>query len=406
MSMEGTCSMTDHARRLGVLVAIATLAACHRSSGAPADLLPVESSAAAAPAPPTRVPVMRRISVGRPAFSGQSMKPASAAFDEDYGTAWRSGRKPTPDAPDWIAVDLSAVPAEQRETVYSVWFNEAGYNYDTADGYSYALPGDFEIQSHAPGGGRPPTTGWVTLASRHGNTFSSGADLLHLGGATWLRFVCTATAKNAAPMNEDTQLQWELHDAHANVDAWKFVGDSITSNSMGHRGTNDAFDQLVHHQMPNLPAFEMGGHSFWTSGTVLGVIDAYLASFPGRYVGLALGTNDGDPEAYRRQMRSIIDKVLAAGKIPVLPTVPYTAEPQHMPLIPRLNAVVRELYASYGARLVVGPDLYTVLYDGRATLFDADKDLLHPNERGNAAIRRAWADAMVERIYRPLEQDR
>jgi hypothetical protein len=40
-----------------------------------------------------------------------------------------------------------------------------------------------------------------------------------------------------------------------------------------------------------------------------------------------------------------------------------------------------------------------VLYDGQATMFDKPSDL-HPNERGNLAIRQAWADAMVKSLYR------
>jgi lysophospholipase L1-like esterase len=183
------------------------------------------------------------------------------------------------------------------------------------------------------------------------------------------------------------------------VDAWKFVGDSITANAMGHRKTNDSFNQLVGRQVSNFPAFEMAGHGFWTSATALGSIDAFLASFPGRFVGLPLGTNDPDPDGYRTNMRGLIDRVLSAGKRPVLPTIPYTGEPAHLPLITKLNAVVRELWSAYGSRLVAGPDLYDVLYQGRSVMFDQPGDL-HPNERGNAAIRQAWADAMVAEVYR------
>ena len=63
------------------------------------------------------------------------------------------------------------------------------------------------------------------------------------------------------------------------------------------------------------------------------------------------------------------------------------------------NEVVRELYASYGPRLIAGPDLYEVLSRGRDAMFDQAADL-HPNKRGNAAIRQAWADAMIARVYR------
>ena len=403
-----------------LLVTFATLVACRESEVRPPDATPTltatatatptptatgtatGTATATATAPPTslRPGPMPLISLGVPAFATHSIQPPSAAVDADYRTAWRSGHTPSADDPDALALDLSRVPAEARAVVYSLWFNEAGYSYDTADGHSYALPGDYAIQSNsAPGGGSPPASGWVTLAGRKGNTLSSGAHLLRLGGASWVRFVSTASAPRAAPMNVDTALQWALYDAHAGLDGWKLVGDSITANAMGHVATNDAFDQLVHRQVPASPAFEMAGHGGWTSGNALAAIDAYLADFPGRYVGLALGTNDGDPAAYGANMTRLIDRVLAAGKVPVLPTLPYTEEPGHVPVLPRLNAEVARLYAAYGARLVHGPDLWTLLRAGKATMFDRPTDL-HPNAAGNAAIRQAWADAMVRAVYR------
>jgi lysophospholipase L1-like esterase len=345
---------------------------------------------------------MPLISQGLPAYANYAAGgPASNAVDADYGSAWRTGHTPSTADSNWLAVDLSTVPPAQRTTVYAVWFNEYGYNYDTSDGSSYTLPGAFEIQgSPTAGGGQPPSTGWVTLASRSGNTLSSGANLLNLVGYNWLRFNCTASAANVATQNTDTSLQWNLYDAHAGNDGWKFGGDSITANSMGHKSTNDSFDQLTHKRVANNPAFEMAGHGGWSASTMLTNIDAFLADFPGLYFGLALGTNDApgnDAAGYGAQMRQLIDKVIAAGKVPVLPTIPYTGEPTHAP-IPAYNAQISALYATYGTRLVQGPDLYTVVYQGRATMFDSPTDL-HPNATGNAAIRQAWADAMVKNIY-------
>jgi lysophospholipase L1-like esterase len=345
--------------------------------------------------------VMPLISQGLPAYANYAQSPASNAVDADYGTAWRTGHDPSPADSNWLAVDLSTVPTTQRASVYSVWFNEYGYNYDTSDGPSYTLPGDFEIQGNpAAGGGQPPSAGWVTLAGRSSNTLSSGGNMLNLVGYDWVRFNCTATAANAAAQNGDTSLQWNLYDAHAGNDGWKFGGDSITANSMGHQSTNDSFDQLVHKGVQNDPAFEMAGHGGWSTTTLLSNIDAYLSDFPGLYFTIDLGTNDApgnDAAGYGDQMGQLIDKVIAAGKIPVVPTIPYTGEPTHA-TIPAYNAQIAALYAKYGAELVRGPDLYTVIYDGRATMFDSPTDL-HPNATGNAAIRQAWAAAIVKNVY-------
>src|SRR5580658_9299665 len=362
-----------------------------------------EASTVAQPASPVVLQpgAMPLISQGLPAYSNYVQSAASNAVDADYSTVWRTGHDPSAADSNWLAIDLSTVPTAQRTTVYAVWFNEYGYNYDTSDGPSYTLPGDFEIQgSPTAGGGGPPSTGWVTLASTAGNTLSSGASLLKLGGYNWLRFNCTASASNDAAQNTDTSLQWNLYDAHAANDGWKFGGDSITANSMGHQATNDSFDQLVHKQVANNPAFEMAGHGGWSTSTMLGSIDAYLADFPGLYFSLALGTNDApgnDAPGYGVRMGQLIDKIIAAGKIPVVPMIPYTGEPTHS-TIPAYNAQISALYATYGSKLIQGPDLYTVIYNGRATMFDSPTDL-HPNAAGNAAMRQAWADAMVKNVY-------
>jgi endoglucanase len=372
------------------------------TADASADSSPTIEAAAptadAAPVPAQAPPpgAMPLISQGLPAYTNYAQSPASSAVDADYSTVWRTGHNPTTGDSNWLAIDLSSVPMAQRTTVYAIWFNEYGYNYDTSDGSSYTLPGDYEIQANPSPSGAPPATGWVTLASKAGNLLSSGANLLHLDGYNWVRFQCTASASNVAVQNTDTSLQWNLYDAHSSNDGWKFAGDSITANSMGHQSTNDSFDQLVHRQMINNPAFEMAGHGGWSANTMLGAIDGFLADFPGRYFGLSFGTNDApgnDPVGYAASMSQLIDKVIAAGKTPIVPTIPYTGEPAHAP-IPSYNAQISALYARYGSALVQGPDLYKVLYDGRATMFDNQTDL-HPNATGNAAIRQAWADAMV-----------
>jgi lysophospholipase L1-like esterase len=351
--------------------------------------------------PPLPVAPMPLISLGLPAYTNYSEYPASDAVDGDYSTVWRTGHDPAPSDPNWVAIDLTSVPAAMRTTVYSVWFNEGAYDYDSSGVPGYTLPGDFTIEaSAAPGGGQPPTTGWTTLVSTTGNLLSSGANVLALTGYDWVRFDCTASATNVVAGETDTSLQWNLYDAHASSDSWKFGGDSITANAMGHQPTNDSFDQLVHAKIANNPAFEMAGDAGWSTTTILGSMAAFLADFPGSYFALALGTNDvpaNDPTGYYANMTQLVDMVLAAGKVPIVPTIPYTADPAHVGMA-TYNAEVQALYTAYGAKLVHGPDLYTVIYDGRVTMFDNPTDL-HPNAVGNAAIRQAWADAMIANVY-------
>jgi acyl-CoA thioesterase I len=348
----------------------------------------------------TKPTPMTLISRGLPTFANHEAASAAGATDEHYNTFWQSGHTPAANDPDWIAIDLSSVPAARRSTVYALWFNEGSYPYDpdtVGGGPSYSLPGDYRYEtSSAPGGGAPPTGGWSVLVTKTGNHFSSRADLLSLAGANWLRLVCTAGA--ATNQAFDTLLQWELYDAHAGADGWKFSGDSITGNSMRHEIADDSFNQLLEKAGVVTP-FEMAAHGGWATANMLPVMDEYIANFPGRFFGIAFGTNEAytPPATFAANMGQLIDKVLAAGKIPVVPTIAYTGADVYVDAIPPLNTEIAKLYATYGARLLRGPDLYKLLSDGRATMFDQASDL-HPNAAGSAAIRQAWAD-MAKAVY-------
>ena len=162
----------------------------------------------------------------------------------------------------------------------------------------------------------------------------------------------------------------------------------------------------------------MAGDAGWSTTTMLGSMAAFLANFPGRYFALALGTNDVPAHDSRQKSRSFAsadwqvvherqDRVLrqhdsARRHGPRGGKGPHRADDS---LYGRsgarrgaYNAEIQSLCTTYGAKLVHGPDLYTVIYDARATVFDNPTDL-HPNAVGDAAIRHAWADAMVANVY-------
>ncbi len=78
------------------------------------------------------------ISRGVPACSGGGT--ASNGNDDAYWTEWQS------DAPDYLAYDLSGVPASQRKQVIAVWYN--GSTYDSIGQYvSRWTPGIGQILS-------------------------------------------------------------------------------------------------------------------------------------------------------------------------------------------------------------------------------------------------------------------
>ncbi len=70
----------------------------------------------------------------------------------------------------------------------------------------------------------------------------------------------------------------------------------------------------------------------------------------------------------RREHDSAAEQIPRGRQGPRRADHPVYAEPAHAG-IPAYNAQIEALVATYGAQLVKGPDLYTVIYDGRATMF-------------------------------------
>jgi lysophospholipase L1-like esterase len=128
-------------------------------------------------------------------------------------------------------------------------------------------------------------------------------------------------------------------------------------------------------------------------------IGTWLAMFPGHYVGLSFGTNDAgaaNPAAFYTSYRAMIDAVLAAGKIPVVPKIPWVRTSAVQTNGPAYNAEIDHLYATY-PQIVRGPDFWT-FYQQNQHLISSDN--LHPSEPGYAAYRQQWANLMVTTVYR------
>ena len=337
----------------------------------------------------------------------------AGARDGLWSTRWRTSEvAATAGAPHWIAYDLSTIPSAARQRVVSVWMDQQ-YDYDSAGASAYTLFGDYALQANAAPGGSLPSSGWVTLASVNGNTKGAAMHLLTLGGYNWVRILVTAGASNNAAGNIGAALtEWQLFDASSSLgDSWMFVGDSITSNSFGNQDV-DGVDVLFRARTGRAPAWYKASHAGYKTDDFLAAtvpgptrLDDYLAVFPGRYVAIALGTNDasGQPDAttYDANLRRMIDKVLAAGKVPVIPKVIYSPKSNVAPNLPAFNAKVAQIWADYGARIVRGPDLYQPFYDdynGGPQTYWVGSDLLHPNTVGSAKVRDLWATALAAQV--------
>jgi hypothetical protein len=86
-------------------------------------------------------------------------------------------------------------------------------------------------------------------------------------------------------------------------------------------------------------------------------------------------------------MEELVQKVIAAGKTPVVPHVPWSD--QKLVEGPQLNAIIDGLYQKY-PQILRGPDLWTLLAD---TAYIPSGDV-HPTPAGEEVILNAYAAIM------------
>ncbi|HYT44564.1 MAG TPA: SGNH/GDSL hydrolase family protein, partial [Methylomirabilota bacterium] len=171
----------------------------------------------------------------------------------------------------------------------------------------------------------------------------------------------------------------------------------------GHATTGGvkAFAQLINSQTPKyFPAQESGGIGYLTSADGTKYINTWLQLFPGKYIALSYGTNDAngcvDADNFYNNYVIMIEAVLNAGKIPVIPHIPWarTANVQHCG--PMLNAKIDNLYRAF-PRIIKGPDLWAFFQNNQNLISNDD---LHPTDMGFGAYRQQWANAMLTTVYK------
>jgi lysophospholipase L1-like esterase len=315
--------------------------------------------------------------------------------------AW-SVRTPTA----WLAYDLSGVPARARSRILAVWYNDSQqYDYTIIKGSTYSMPGPYVIEGNAaPGGaGGAPAAGWVTLVTGDNpQIYHSRQHVIDFAGYNWLRFrTCSENPLNAGG-NPGTSIKFDVYDASQGIsDDWILCGDSITQSAF----SNNEVGTLVHAHLPRYnPIWEGGGIGFQTAADgARRLLDKWLPLFPGQYVCLAYGTNDGnlgraiqprEITAFHDHYEMMAKKVLALKKTPVLPTVIWSRNPQVSRNLVLMNAQLVALRAAY-PQVLAGPDFYNKFKDHPEWY----QDDLHPNPKGQDILRGAWAEWAIQTVY-------
>ncbi|MBM3677176.1 MAG: hypothetical protein FJW96_04735 [Actinobacteria bacterium] len=370
---------------------------------------PGPSSDPSAPLTPTGstllVNQMPVISQGLPAFGeGIAVYPPSKGNDADRGPFGGSYRCETPCA---LVIDLSTVPVAKRESALIAWYNdENGYRPDAIGGQYYNLPRNYtiDVSSAAGGTGAPPASGWQTLVTVTDNLYNGRLHAASLGGANWIRMRVTESRGGVG--NNDASFNLDVHDAATGTnDTWLFLGDSITADSMGHAGAS--FMQQVASLRPGyFPAQINGGLGGWMAGTPLQsdpmspgltYIDRFLADFPGRFVALDFGTNEalgggGSVSSFTANMTALVQKVIAAGKIPVLRrSIPWGCNTAILVNGPSINTQLAALLQQF-PQAIAGPDIWAYFQSHQSLI---SSDCIHPTAAGGDAYRQQYVQAII-----------
>ncbi|HEX3903195.1 MAG TPA: GDSL-type esterase/lipase family protein [Polyangia bacterium] len=356
------------------------------------------------------------ISVGAPAFASPNANAAAAVTNGVYHNGGWNGGSPTADAPSWIALQLTAGPTR----VLFSWDDGGTYDYDYYTAITprpqtvYGLPTEYHIDVSADSTDGSDGT-WKTVVPTVENQVRTRAHSFDFTGMSWVKMVITNSPGGMpdAGVAEPGGVvigQIDVHDLSATGsclpdDTWFFMGDSITAFAYDRGPTHQpSFAAAINAALPNyFPAMINGGIGSEKSGDGLARLQNALDWNPDyRFFLLGYGTNDAANgqiavETFQSNMQMMVDMTRAAGKVPIIPHIPYSGDGQHGD-IPQYNAAIDTLTTQNG--LLAGPDFYSYFMTNASTAFTCGcsggrmTDNLHPNEAGLQEMNTLWATQM------------
>jgi acyl-CoA thioesterase I len=337
------------------------------------------------------------ISVGKRATGSAGVRDPGRAVDGAYP---RNGAYiPAASLPGWVAIEVAAAPAAGPTRLMLTWADAGWTDYNkVADGGG---PVDYVVETSADS-----TTGadgtWEMVAAVTANVVRERAHTFAFAGKSWVRMKVTAGTKDSAGMNAGVALdEIALYDVSQvgqgrPADSWFFMGDSITAGAFKRQlGAGTSFDAQVKAARPTFqPIMLNGGIGGELSAAGKQHIDDWLRFNPDfQHVAIMYGTNDSwgnkipTPD-FATNLNTIVDKVLAEGRVPILARIPFAAY-QHKTL-PPWNEVIDSITAAKG--LPCGPDFYTWFRDHPE---DLSPDGVHPSDAGYRSMNRLWAETVI-----------
>lgn len=331
------------------------------------------------------------ISRNCPSYSGAG--DAKSANDEHYFSFCFVS------APDYLAYDLSEVPDEQKKQVIAVWYNTSAFDNIGMYANSQMIPSDYTIEVNKANGGEYPEDNWEIAETITGNTLASRQHLVNMEGYNWIRLNIT---KADGQEGKNASVNFDIHNVSDGIsDSWLFLGDSITAGGMNNCYGTGFATHINQIDDKYFPIQENGGIGGIKSSDGKENIDRWLSVSQAKYVSIAYGTNDcwGNPNAtqeYYENTKYMIEAVLAADKIPVLPKIPASTNADVKDNVPLYNQMIDKLYNEYGSQIIQGVDFEAFFTEHPDYL---SSDGVHPNDTGYAEMRKIWAETMYKRVY-------
>jgi lysophospholipase L1-like esterase len=337
-------------------------------------------------APPAKLRPTPLVSLG--AWTTGSRSGTGRLVDGRFRGATWGGGHPTAEQPAWVAIRLQ----RRYRKLLLTW--TSSHNHDYFEQF-YGAPRDYRLETSADS-----TDGedghWALVAEVKDNPTRSRAHVVPFEGQRWVRMVVTRMPEKLNPWGLFLD-EIELHDLSAGGnDIWVFLGDSISAGVFDRADERrPSFAESVAALHPGFtPAMINAGLPRLRSWEAIDRVDLVLALNPeATVVAITLGTNDGDVDKLRAALGGIIDKVQAAGKIPLLARIPYQTK-HDQDYVAVKNQVLDQLIRQRG--LIPGPDLYGWFKARPDRLHDG----LHPDGPGSVDMSREFARAAAP-LYPP-----
>ncbi|HEX8728231.1 MAG TPA: SGNH/GDSL hydrolase family protein [Ktedonobacterales bacterium] len=346
--------------------------------------------------PSTNGPLVSR---GKPVVCSKSNAevPGPNAITSGVYGQWSFWGSPDSELPSWCSIHIGVGPSR----LMVVWYSE--YDEDNAQWASNGrMPQSYTLSVSANS-----TDGhngdWKVVTTVTGNPVHIRESAIPFAGQAWVRM--TITQAQDHPTQDSMLIDqidcWDISTPALAKNTVLFEGDSITALAFDHSTDPETFDALIHGYDARLfPSMLNEGMGGWASGGATNNIDKWLAINPDiNYWLIEWGTNDAfameDPAVFRSNMQIVINKIKAAGHVPVLARIPpviYVGSGQAQ-LTAEIEAINQQIDAlTLANHLISGPDLYAVI--GKDPQGLLQKDGIHPNGNGKKAINNAWYLAM------------